>query len=386
MSSHRPPLPPALRLPADPGALYRLHRAEIDAAVARVLESGRYLMGEETAAFEREFAAYHNLADCVTTGSGTEALELALRALDVGPGDAVVTVSHTAVATVAAIEAAGAEAVLVDVDPVTFTMSPEHLRETLASRAGRRARAVVPVHLYGHPAQMDAILEIAGESGLAVVEDCAQAHGAEWRGLKVGTFGAFGAFSFYPTKNLGALGDGGALVTADPALADRARLLKQYGWRERYISDLPGINTRLDELQAAVLRVKLPHLDAQNGRRRELAEGYRTGLAGSEVRTPVESPGARHVYHQFVVRTEQRDALQAHLAGLGVGCAVHYPLPVHLQPAYRGRVRTGPSGLPHTERLCREILSLPLQPTLTDEEIGLVARMITDWCDPQEVL
>jgi len=363
-----------------------------------VLTGGRYILGEQVAAFEREFADYLGAGHAIGVGSGTDALHLALRACGIGPGDRVFTVSHTAVATVAAIELTGATPVLVDIDPTTFTMDPSRLEETVrrderpmtkdekrASSIVRRRSAIVPVHLYGNPADMAAILEIARRYDLWVIEDCAQAHGATTSNLQpptsnpkgqcVGTFGDIAAFSFYPTKNLGALGDGGAVVTSDPALAEQTRLLREYGWRERYVSAIPGLNSRLDELQAAILRVKLRYLDAENAHRRVLAAEYDRLLADSTVRTPTTRPHVSHVFHQYVIRSGRRDALQAYLRSQGIGTLIHYPVPVHAQPAYAGRLPIG-EGLPHTEAATREILSLPMFPELGDEQARQVAQAI----------
>lgn len=356
---------------ANPLAQYLAHRAEVDEAIGRVLAGGRYILGPEVEAFEAEFAAYVGVRFGVGVASGTDALVLALRAAGVGPGDEVVTVSHTAVATVAAIELAGARPVLVDIEPDYYTLDPARLERAI----GPRTRAVVPVHLYGQPAELGPILEVARRYGLRVVEDCAQAHGAVYRGRRVGAWGDLGAFSFYPTKNLGGLGDGGMVVTDDPELAGRLRLLREYGWAERYVSSLPGFNSRLDELQAAVLRVKLRHLEADNRRRAEIAARYDAGLAGTAVRPPKVRPGATHVYHLYVVRSWRREELRAFLAMRGVGTAVHYPVPVHLQPAYRGRVRVAGS-LAETERAAREVLSLPIYPELTDREVATVIESI----------
>jgi dTDP-4-amino-4,6-dideoxygalactose transaminase len=385
----------------DPRANYLAHKDEIDAAIAAVLTGGRYILGEQVAVFEREFAAYLGAGHAIGVGSGTDALHLALRACDVGPGDRVFTVSHTAVATVAAIELTGATPVLVDIDPATFTMDPNRLEEAvraedgekrkekgerragnelslasgLSSPVSRRRSAVISVHLYGHPADMAAILEIARRYNLWVIEDCAQSHGATIDGQKTGTFGDIAAFSFYPTKNLGALGDGGAVVTSDPALAEQTRLLREYGWRERYVSAIPGLNSRLDELQAAILRVKLRYLDTENARRRALAAEYDRLLADSGVRTPSTRPDASHVFHQYVIRSNRRDALQAYLRSQGIGTLIHYPAPVHAQPAYAGRLSIG-EGLPHTEAAGREILGLPMFPELSDEQARQVAQAI----------
>jgi dTDP-4-amino-4,6-dideoxygalactose transaminase len=356
---------------ASPGAQYQAHRAEIDAAVRRVLESGWYVLGEEVTAFERELAAYLGVAHAVGVGSGTEALTLALRALGVGAGDEVITVSHTAVATVAAVEAAGASAVLVDVESGLYTIDPAALRRALTPRT----KAVVAVHLYGQPADLDTLGALAREHGLFLVEDCAQAIGTGYRGKRAGSVGHVGCFSFYPTKNLGAIGDGGAIATGDAALADRVRLLRQYGWAERYLSSIPGYNSRLDELQAAILRVKLRHLDVDNDRRRALAARYDELLRGSSVRTPRVRAGAEHSYHLYVVESERRDALQAHLRERGVHTMIHYPVPVHAQAAYLGRL-AAPGSLPVSERAAREVLSLPMYPELGEEAVGRVAEAV----------
>ncbi|CAN5744568.1 DegT/DnrJ/EryC1/StrS family aminotransferase [soil metagenome] len=364
-------------LPADPKLGYLAHKAEIDAAVQRVLESGWYILGEECSAFEQEFAAFVGVQHCIGVGNGTDAIELALRALGLGAGDTVITTSNTAVATVAAIELAGASPLLVDVDEETLTLSPERLEEALATH---RAAAVIPVHLYGHPADMPRIMEIARRYGLRVIEDCAQAHGAAIAEQQVGTFGDTAAFSFYPTKNLGALGDGGAVVTNDRQLAARLRELRVYGWKERYISESAGMNTRLDELQAAILRVKLPHLQAENARRQEIAQSYRTALLrhAPSIRLPQAGVYVTHVYHQYTVRLEKRDELREHLQQHGVGTAVLYPQPIHLQPAYRGRLATA-GELPVTERAARELLCLPVHPWLGNEDVSRVTAAILEW-------
>jgi dTDP-4-amino-4,6-dideoxygalactose transaminase len=360
-------VPPELIPQADPRRNYISHRGEIDAAIGLVLEHGRYVLGENVAAFEEEFAAWLGARSAVGVASGTDAVRLALAACDIGAGDEVITVSHTAIATVAAIELTGAAPVLVDVDQQTLTIDSARIEEAI----GPRSRAIVAVHLYGHPAAMDEILGVADRHGLTVVEDCAQAHGSKWRGRGVGTLGAVAAFSFYPTKNLGGFGDGGMVVTNDPDIAARVRRLREYGWNEQRSSVEPGVNSRLDEMQAAVLRVKLGHLERENDLRRGIAARYAEGLASaSALELPREAPGARHVYHLYVVRTPQRDALASHLRSRGIGTAVHYPVPVHLQPAYCGRLRTGP--LPVTERAGREVLSLPMFAELTASEVEAV--------------
>lgn len=352
---------------ANPLAQYQAHKAEIDAAVLGVLGGGRYILGEEVAGFEAEFAAYLGVRHAIGVGSGTEALHIALRACGIGPGDEVVTVSHTAVATVAAIELCGASPVLVDIEADYYTMEPEKLEAVI----GPKTKAIIPVHLYGLPADLSPVLEIARRHELRVIEDCAQAHGAEYGGKRVGAWGDLACFSFYPTKNLGAIGDGGMVVTDDPALAGRARQLREYGWAERYVSHIQGLNSRLDEVQAAILRVKLRHLDRDNSARASLARVYDQGLAGSGLVTPKCRPRTTHVYHLYVVRSRRRDDLQAFLKSRDIGALVHYPVPVHLQPAYRERLRGG-DGLPESEQAAREVLSLPLYPGLSDSEIQTV--------------
>ncbi len=356
----------------DPKASYLASRAKIDAAVRRVLDGGWYILGDEVAAFEREFAGFIGAGHGIGVASGTDALVLGLKALGVGPGDTVVTVSHTAVATVAAIEIAGATPILVDVDPATFTMDPTDLQGVL-ERPGAPVKAVIPVHLYGCPAAIETICALAERHGAAVLEDVSQAHGATVGGRRLGRFGALGAFSLYPTKNLGAFGDGGVIVTESETIAERLKALREYGWRRRYVSDTAGFNSRLDELQAAILRVKLTRLEADNARRRAIAALYDQGLADLPLTRPTQAPGVAHVYHQYVVRLAERDRVKAALAERGVGSNIHYPLPVHLQPAYQGRVATGPSGLRETEALTPEVLSLPMYPQLDD---AMAARVI----------
>lgn len=357
---------------ANPGAGYRASQPEIDAAVARVLASGWYILGSEGKAFEAEFASWQGAGSVVGCGNGTDAIALALRGLGIGPGSSVVTVSHTAVATVAAIEMAGATPVLVDIEPDHFTLDPDALEAVLQlpPSGAPPIKAVIVVHLYGQPADLDRILPLCRRHGVAVIEDCAQAHGARLHGQRVGTFGDAATFSFYPTKNLGALGDGGAVAVPDAALAQRIAALRQYGWHQHYISDLVGVNSRLDEMQAAILRVKLPRLDAQNARRAMIAARY-TGALNGLAPPPVRS-GADHVFHLYVTRTANREAVQAALRDKGIGTGIHYPTPVHLQPAYAGRIALGPGGCPETERASREVLSLPLYPELSDEQVDTV--------------
>jgi dTDP-4-amino-4,6-dideoxygalactose transaminase len=342
-------------------------RAELDAAAARVLDSGWYVLGEEGRAFEQEFAAFVGSGFAVGVANGTDAIELALRALGIGPGDEVITQANTCVPTVAGIERAGAAAVLCDVEPEAGTMDPESVRAAI----GARTRAIVPVHLYGQCADVDAILEVAGD--IPMIEDCAQAHGAELRGRAAGTMGTLGCFSFYPTKNLGALGDGGTVTTSDEALAERLRLLRQYGQTDRYHHEERGVNSRLDELQAAFLRVKLAHLRAGNERRAAIAAAYDEALAGTEARPLARLPERRHVFHLYVAELPDRDAFQERLADAGVGTLVHYPEPVHGHPPYRS-LGDGPVTLSNAERLAKHVVSLPLYPELTDEEVHHVGR------------
>jgi dTDP-4-amino-4,6-dideoxygalactose transaminase len=358
----------------NPLASYHAYKEEIDAAVIRVLEDGHYILGQETAAFEESFAAYIGVAYGIGVSSGTDALTIALRACGIGKGMEVITVSHTAVATVAAIELTGAEPVLVDIDLNTYTLNPAQIEAALTPRT----KAIVPVHLYGHPADMTPILEIAKRYGLRVIEDCAQAHGAEYKGKRVGGFGDMAAFSFYPTKNLGAVGDAGMIVCNDATLAEAARALRQYGWKHSRLSTVPGLNSRLDELHAAILRVKLQHLDEDNAKRRHFAEIYHQRLRGTCLAIPTETAGAKHCYHQYVIRHPNRTEIQSFLTHRSISTLVHYPTPVHLQPAYHGRLRTSPQ-MTSTEQAASEVLSLPMYPELTEEDIEFVARQLVDY-------
>lgn len=362
----------------DPRAGYLEHKEEIDAAIARVLAGGQYVLGREVEAFEAGFAEWLGVRHAVGTGSGTDALELALRAADIGAGDLVFTVSHTAVATVAAIERAGAVPVLIDIAPGAFTMDPAAFEAALNAPPAGRPAAVIPVHLYGAPADLDPILRLARRHGLLVIEDCAQSHGALHRGRPAGSLGDIACFSFYPTKNLGALGDAGMTTTDDPALATALREVREYGWRDRYISARVGINTRLDPIQAAILAVKLTHLASDNARRRATAMHYDAGLAGLPLRVPAPDAERVHVFHQYVIRTRdgERDRLREHLRDAAIGTGIHYPAPVHLQPAYAGRLAEFPAGLPQTAQAVREILSLPIYPQLGEAAVDRVIREI----------
>ncbi len=361
---------------SDPKASYLAHQQEIDEAIRQTLDSGWYILGKQVAAFEQEFAAYIGVGHCVGVANGTDAIVLALRACGVGAGDAVITVSHTAVATVAAIELAGAEPLLADIDPATFTISAQAVEDAMTTyRGSAKIKAIIAVHLYGHPAEMTAIMELARRYDLRVIEDCAQAHGAKIGEQRVGSIGDIAAFSFYPTKNLGALGDGGAVLTNDDALAERLRLLREYGWRERYVSEIAGMNSRLDELQAALLRVKLKSLDEENARRQQIARAYDESLAAISLQLPKVCGNVSHVYHQYVVRSEDRDGLKERLRAKGIGALIHYPVPVHQQPAYRTRTNVT---LPETELAAQEVLSLPMFPQLTGEQVELVCQAIID--------
>ncbi len=370
----------------DPKANYLAHKVGIDQAISRVLESGWYILGQEVTAFETEFAAYIGVKHGVGVANGTDALEIALRAYDIGPGDAVFTVSHTAVATVAAIELVGATPIFVDVDPVTYTMAPNSLENAIrvvtaeASMSRLRPRAILPVHLYGHPANLSDILDLAQRYDLPIIEDCSQAHGAAVNNLKVGCWGQLAVFSLYPTKNLGALGDGGIIISDDDILAPKIRSLREYGWRERYISAIPGLNSRLDELQAAILRVKLQYLDEENGRRAQLAQLYTDKLANTKLQLPETKSNTKHVFHQYVIRTNKRDELRTYLRQQGIGTLIHYPIPVHMQPAYQQRIPIVVD-LSKTEEIAKQVLSLPIYPELRHDQVEIVCQHIKNWCN-----
>lgn len=346
------------RIPqCDPRAAVSGSLAEIEAAIRSVLDSGEYVLGPSVRSFEAAFAEYIGVPYAVGVASGTDAVHLALRAAGVGAGAEVITVSHTAVATVTAIEMAGAKPVFVDIDEDSFTIDPSQVERAITART----KAMVAVHLYGQPANLNELERIARRYKLDLIEDCAQAHGAVYGGRKAGSYGTAGCFSFYPTKNLGAIGDGGMVVTSREDVYRNVCELRQYGWRRRYISYSKGFNSRLDELQAAILLVKLACLDANNARRTALAERYRAGLAGTSVRTPAAVPGSMSVHHLYIIRSGQRDELKEWLEQRGIGTGIHYPVPVHLQPAYAGDCALS---LPITERIAGEILSIPLYPEM----------------------
>ncbi|APT56620.1 erythromycin biosynthesis sensory transduction protein eryC1 [Roseomonas gilardii] len=377
---------PDLLVPqADPGAGYRAQKAEIDAAVMRALESGWYILGQEGKGFESEFAAWLGRGQgaaqhAIGCANGTDALALVLRGLGIGEGCTVATVSHTAVATVAAIEMAGATPLLLDIDPDTYTMDADELVAVLEEPPPGLPpiRAAIAVHLYGQACDLAPMLEACRGAGVALIEDCAQAHGATLGGRRLGTIGDAAAFSLYPTKNLGALGDGGVIATADPQLAEKIGAIRQYGWRSRYVSDLTGVNSRLDEVQAAILRARLPRLDANNARRREIAGAYDAALEGGALAPPLRREGATHVFHQYVLRSAERDLLQGRLRAQGIGTGIHYPVPVHLQPAYRGRIALGPARCAETEATAREVLSLPMFPELSDAQVERVCGALRE--------
>ena len=352
-------------------AQYRQIKPEITAAIDGVLESGQFVLGPEVAAFEAEFAAYCQVRHAIGVNNGTSALHLALLAAGVGPGDEVITVPFTFVATVSAIGYTNARPVFVDVDPEYFTMDPSKLEAAITPRT----KAIVPVHLYGQPADMDPILDIAVRHGIAVIEDAAQAHGAEYHGRRCGSMGAAAGFSFYPGKNLGAYGEGGAVVSSRPDVVKTVRLLRDWGAPRKYEHTLKGFNYRMDALQGAVLRVKMKHIEAWTDARRSRAALYARHLRDLPMRLPQERPGCRHVYHVYAVRTRERQRLQAALLERGIHTGIHYPIPVHLQPAHADLGYTR-GDFPISERLADEVLSLPLYPELTDSQVGAVAAAL----------
>ena len=359
---------------ANPAAQFQSYQEEIEAAVLKVMRGNRYILGTEVEALESEFADYIGTETAVGVANGTDALELAIRALDVGVGDEVITVSHTAVATVAAIEAAGATAVLVDVDPVFYTLNPAQLQEVLTPKT----KAVIAVHLYGQAADLDEIGQFCAENKLFLIEDVSQAHGGKWKGKRLGSIGHIGCFSCYPTKNLGAIGDAGLVTTNDPKLGNKVRMLREYGWQRRYISDIVGRNSRLDELQAAILRVKLRHLDEDNGKRQQLAAQYSKLLAGHALQLPATRENAEQVFHLYVIRTGNRRELIDHLKTQDIQAGIHYPMPVHLQPAYKDRVRTA-TNMGVTEQLADVVLSLPMYPELLSVDVARVIEVVNTY-------
>jgi dTDP-3-amino-3,4,6-trideoxy-alpha-D-glucose transaminase len=361
------PIPVTRLDQADPALL-----EELLAVVERVARKGAFTFGAELDAFEAEFASYCETDYAVGVSNGTEAISLALRALEIGPGDEVIVPTNSFIATAEAVSWIGATPRLVDVDPETHLITPEAVEAAI----GPRTRCVIPVHLMGSTADVPAILEVARAAGICVIEDTAQAHGADVAGRRAGSLGDFGCFSFYPTKNLGGWGDGGAVVTADSALAERVRLLRSHGESPRYHHQIVGTTARLDALQAALLRVKLRSLDARNDDRRRLGAALRAGLEGTAVSLPRPAfPGADHVYHLFIVRSEQRDALRDHLQANGVSSAIHYPFPIHRTEAYEA-LGYEPGSLPVAERLAEQICTLPLFPTMSDADVEQVIAAV----------
>lgn len=353
---------------------YENLKTKIDNAFKSVLENGIFVLGENVERFEEEFAEYLGAGFAVGVGSGTEALHLSLKACDIGYGDEVITVPNTAVPTISAISFAGAKPVFVDITPDTCTMDLRKVEEKITDKT----KAILPVHLYGHSTEMEQIMKLAKAHNLRVIEDACQAHGAKYNSKNAGTIGDMGCFSFYPTKNLGAYGDGGMVVTNNEELYKKLIMLRNYGEVKKFTSKIEGFNSRLDEIQSAVLRVKLKYLDEWTNKRREIATMYHQLLYNSNVQLPCERQWAKHVYHLFVIRVNKRDALKDYLHERGVGTQIHYPIPVHLQDAYK-KLGHKAGDFPISERNAEEILSLPIYPELTTEEIEAVAGLITEF-------
>ncbi len=359
-----------------PPAQNASYRTEILTAIDRIVTNGPYILGSEVEAFETEFAAYHHVAAAVGVGSGTDALALTLRAYGIGPDDEVITVAHTALATVAAIAMVGATPVLIDVDDIYYTIDVTRLELALSPKT----KAIIPVHLYGQPCDMAMIMHFAKKHGLKVIEDCAQAHGAEYHGRKVGTIGDAGCFSFYPTKNLGAIGDGGAIITNDEMLAKRLKRIRQYGWNELRIGQELGIVSRLDEIQAAILRIKLRYLDIDNQKRKNIADLYSMRLLGSSYKVPVSRSQCSHVYHLYVICSGKRDELKQHLVNHLIEAGIHYAIPAHLHPGYQDKLMIPINEqLSNTNFLSRSVLSLPIYPELNFEEVEKICDIIKEF-------
>ncbi len=359
---------------SNPKLQYLAYKDEIDSAIQQVLSEGQYVLGKNVHSFEKEFSEYIGSHHSVSVGSGTDALCLAMRSLGLEPGDEVIAPSHTATATVAAIAMVGAIPVLTDVDPVHCTLDPHAVSQAIT----KKTKGIIAVHIYGQPADMDTIGEIALQNNLKLIEDCAQAPGATFNQRRVGGIGDVGCFSFYPTKNLGAIGDGGAVVTSDPSIADQLRILRQYGWDENRISQQTGYNSRLDELQAAILRVKLKHLEADNAKRIALARRYEEELKYLPLESIPQRPWCSHVYHLYVISVERRDALVDHLKSHGIIAGIHYPIPVHLMPAYAYGTNSK-LNLPHTELIAKRVLSLPMYPELTESDQDKVIKTLKEF-------
>ena len=360
-------------LNANPKAQYLSYQHEIDLAIKRVLDSGWYILGKEVEAFEKEFSDFNAARYSIGVGSGTEAIHLALRALNIGKGDEVITTAHTAVATVSAIDLVGAKPVFVDIETDYFNIDANIINEVITPKT----KAIIPVHIYGHPCNMDLIMDIANKNNLMVIEDCAQAHGAKYKTNRVGSIGHIGCFSFYPTKNLGAIGDGGAIITNDKSLANKIKLLREYGWEERYISSYEGWNSRLDEIQAAILRVKLKYLDKDNSKRKAHAKKYKDVLNDLPIELPKERKDSNHVFHLYVIKTANRDKLKKILESKGIGTTIQYPLPIHKQQYFRKIV--GNIELPRTEGIAKNILSLPMYPEMNDDHVKDIGSLLYNY-------
>jgi len=360
----------------DLGAQYASIKDEIDAAIAAVISSNAFVLGPAVAKFEAAYAEYCETKHCIGVNNGTNALLLALRSLEIGEGDEVITAANTFIATASAIALAGAKPVLVDVDPRTRNINPDLIEAAIT----KQTRAIIPVHLYGRPAPMQAVLDIAARHGLDVIEDAAQAHGARWQGRRIGSLGRLACFSFYPGKNLGAYGEGGAVTTSDDQLAARLRQLRDHGSAKKYHHEILGYNARLEGIQGAVLSVKLKHLDHWSARRREIAQQYNELLSTVPITTPETPADDECVFHLYVIETDRRDDLQAFLRDHGVPTIIHYPIPIHLQQAFAslGHQR---SDFPVTEQLCHRILSLPIFPEMTESQITYVAGQVGAFFD-----
>lgn len=355
----------------NPIAQFKSYEQEILNAVKNVLDNGPYILGNEVAEFEKEFAAYNGVEYCVGVGSGTDALALTLKAFNVGVGDEVITVSHTALATAAAIVMTGATPVLVDVEEDYFTIDPSKIESAITPNT----KAIIPVHLYGQPCDMDKIMDIAKKHGLIVIEDCAQAHGALYKGKKVGTIGDAGCFSFYPTKNLGAIGDGGGVITNNLNAADRIKRMRQYGWDKERVSQEPGVVSRLDELQATILRIKLKNLDSDNSKRQKIAEAYAKILSDKDMSLPMLREGCQHVYHLYVIKSQCREELQSKLKSLNIEPGIHYSHPVHMHPGYKDKIKISPAGLGVTDKIINHILTLPIYPELDIKNVETLKEL-----------
>ena len=367
------------KLPQNPFQNYKNNKIEIDTAINDVLNSGWYILGEKGKLFEKSFSKYFQNYYCIGVANGTDAINLSLRAIGIKPGDKVITTTHSANATVSAIEWMGANPILVDIDSDSFNLDPNKVELTIKSLGVKNIKAIILVHLYGNPADIESYLTISKKYDIPIIEDCAQAHGAKYSGKKVGLFGLCGTFSFYPTKNLGALGDAGAIITEDKVIFNKLKSLQQYGWTDRYISSDIGYNSRLDEIQAAVLNVKLQYLDKWNNRRAEIANIYNSKLIDLELKIPYANKKSSHVFHQYVIKTKKRDQLQSHLRKYGINTSVLYPVPIHLQPAYLGRLIKGSGGFKNSEKITNQILCLPIFPELKNIDIEYIADKVIEF-------